>query len=501
MATLHHVFRRLDVDAFESVLGRWAQDCLGEGEATIAIDEINWTGVPGATHYRIHRNGTFLTQVQAPQTHHAYADLGRSFSTTSGTTYRVRACDDTGCSALTDPVSPSRMSTTGDDLPNFIVGICEPGLIMSPQEGCVTEDRETIVYSASRDGTEISYVCFMTKTVSGNSTKIRSSCDYVVEITDDLIAAISESKDSWGVAYHPLSTNRPTSNRPTSTPEPETPDEYLKFTSIDASSTHVCGLLEDRTIHCWGSDVHGQSNPPEGTFTSVSAGRNYSCGVKDDGTINCWGDEFFGNLTTCSANMTNCRRASWNGERIPRGQFTSVSVGYSHICAIKTNESASCWRGNAHGQAEPPRRETFAQADAGDRLTCGLGPDGSITCWGDDDDGQSTPPTGTGTFTSVSVGFKHSCAVESNGSMTCWGSYKDRGGPQPAGTFTSVSVGTYHACAVNTGGQALCWGNNDYGQATPPNGEFTSVTTGNKFTCGITNDDSVKCWGTVPMQD
>ena len=38
VATLHHVFCRLNVDAFESVLGRWAQDCLGEGEATIAID-------------------------------------------------------------------------------------------------------------------------------------------------------------------------------------------------------------------------------------------------------------------------------------------------------------------------------------------------------------------------------------------------------------------------------------------------------------------------------
>ena len=38
VATLHHVFRRLDVDAFEAVLGRWVQDCLGDGEATIAID-------------------------------------------------------------------------------------------------------------------------------------------------------------------------------------------------------------------------------------------------------------------------------------------------------------------------------------------------------------------------------------------------------------------------------------------------------------------------------
>ena len=45
VATLHHVFRRLDVAAFGSALGRRAQDCLGEGEATIAIDGKALQGV------------------------------------------------------------------------------------------------------------------------------------------------------------------------------------------------------------------------------------------------------------------------------------------------------------------------------------------------------------------------------------------------------------------------------------------------------------------------
>ena len=44
---LHHVFRRLDVDAFEAALGRWAQECLGEGEATIAIDGKALRGIHG----------------------------------------------------------------------------------------------------------------------------------------------------------------------------------------------------------------------------------------------------------------------------------------------------------------------------------------------------------------------------------------------------------------------------------------------------------------------
>ena len=46
-ATLHHVFRRSDAEAFELALGRWAQECLGEGEATIAIDGKGLWGLHG----------------------------------------------------------------------------------------------------------------------------------------------------------------------------------------------------------------------------------------------------------------------------------------------------------------------------------------------------------------------------------------------------------------------------------------------------------------------
>ena len=47
VATLHHVFRRLDVDAFKSVPGRWPQECQGEGEAAIAIDGKALRGIHG----------------------------------------------------------------------------------------------------------------------------------------------------------------------------------------------------------------------------------------------------------------------------------------------------------------------------------------------------------------------------------------------------------------------------------------------------------------------
>jgi hypothetical protein len=47
VATLHHVFRRLDVDAFEEVLSQWAQESLPEGKQAIAIDGKALRGIHG----------------------------------------------------------------------------------------------------------------------------------------------------------------------------------------------------------------------------------------------------------------------------------------------------------------------------------------------------------------------------------------------------------------------------------------------------------------------
>ena len=47
VATLHHVFRRLDVDAFESALSAWAQGALGEEDEAIAVDGKALRGIHG----------------------------------------------------------------------------------------------------------------------------------------------------------------------------------------------------------------------------------------------------------------------------------------------------------------------------------------------------------------------------------------------------------------------------------------------------------------------
>ncbi len=47
VATLHYLFRKLDVDAFENALSRWANEALREEDQAIAIDGKAMRGIHG----------------------------------------------------------------------------------------------------------------------------------------------------------------------------------------------------------------------------------------------------------------------------------------------------------------------------------------------------------------------------------------------------------------------------------------------------------------------
>lgn len=47
VSTLHNVFRNMDVEAFEGVLGKWMESRLGAGEEAIAIDGKALRGIHG----------------------------------------------------------------------------------------------------------------------------------------------------------------------------------------------------------------------------------------------------------------------------------------------------------------------------------------------------------------------------------------------------------------------------------------------------------------------
>ena len=108
--------------------------------------------------------------------------------------------------------------------------------------------------------------------------------------------------------------------------------------------------------------------------------------------------------------------------------------------------------------AAPASVEASVEVSAGDGYSCAIKVDQTITCWGLDDHGEGTPPLGT--FTAIDAGAHHACAIRTDGTVECWGNNADGEATPPSGTFTEVSAGGDHSCGLRTDSTLACWGRN-----------------------------------------
>ena len=65
----------------------------------------------------------------------------------------------------------------------------------------------------------------------------------------------------------------------------------------------------------------------------------------------------------------------------PPASFKAVSAGGDHSCAIRTDDTVTCWGQNSLGQADAPTG-SFKAVSAGRDHSCGIRTDDTITCWG-----------------------------------------------------------------------------------------------------------------------
>ena len=135
--------------------------------------------------------------------------------------------------------------------------------------------------------------------------------------------------------------------------------------------------------------------------------------------------------------------------------WTQVSTGNSHTCAVNTAGELYCWGSGGSGQ--------LGQGNTDNRTT----------------------PIKVGTtanWTQVSAGSTHTCAVNTAGELYCWGlglsGQLGQGNTNSATTPTKVGNATNWiqlttvsnsffgsaTCAVNATGQLHCWGSNSSGQ-------------------------------------
>lgn len=249
-----------------------------------------------------------------------------------------------------------------------------------------------------------------------------------------------------------------------------------KALQLASGLRHSCALLDDASVHCWGSNEFGQSGwfsdasqtvvwqPTPvaglGAVDSIGLGWDHSCAKLRAGTLACWGRNNTGQLGDGSQSdsafpvMVKQRDTVGKIAVFDASSVVSISGGYRQTCVLTSAGLAYCWGLNISGEAclgtrtglEPfvslPVRSNdrdlkFDQYQVGGGHSCGrLRDSQELICCGWNDFGQASTLTTEGNVITPTkaiadkvAGFstlgQTSCATLPNGSLYFFGNNQD----------------------------------------------------------------------------
>ena len=104
---------------------------------------------------------------------------------------------------------------------------------------------------------------------------------------------------------------------------------------------------------------------------------------------------------------------AWSDRQLPRVRFFPTTAGIGRWLASSPLTLTPTI-------TDQPSTTQYTAITAGSNHSCALRTDATITCWGSNNHGRADAPTGQ--YTAITAGRGHSCALRTDGAVTCWGS-------------------------------------------------------------------------------
>ncbi|XP_010930213.1 serine/threonine-protein kinase-like protein CR4 [Elaeis guineensis] len=227
--------------------------------------------------------------------------------------------------------------------------------------------------------------------------------------------------------------------------------------ALTAGSVFNCGLFaHNRTAFCWGDDT-GSSviglTPRNMRFQSFSAGGFHVCGILENSQVFCWGSSL--EMQQSSSDVLG----QGDVNMVPMYPMVSVAGGRFHACGIKSlDHGVVCWGFKLQNSVPPPKEAKVYEIAAGDYFTCGVLAETLLRplCWGTSGPWSlpiavspgicASNPCGPGyyEFSHVSVGVKICKPVNSRVCLPC-----SVGCPEGMYQSTPCNVTSDRVCEFN----------------------------------------------------
>lgn len=280
-------------------------------------------------------------------------------------------------------------------------------------------------------------------------------------------------------------------------------------------------IKDNGTLWAWGDNYAGtlgdgttddKSSPiqigSDTNWSFISCGNNHTAAIKTDGTLWIWGSNY--NYQLGTNNASTVWKSSPVQTSIGGNDWVSVSCGYGHTVALKSNGTMWTWGYGNNGQLGDDQtgdrshpimnnygEDTWSKINAGYNCTFGIKNDGTLWSFGLNAYGRlgdgtsqnrSSPVQvlGSGTWKQVSA-YQSTVGIKQDGTLWTWG-YGSNGQLGNNNTVdcsspiqTVMGGSEWHQCssgqdfnaAIRNDGTLWTWGDNN-------NGQLGDLTTGNK---------------------